>query len=163
MSTSIYKLSLLMGLGSSRWLILGFVLFASNISMGQKTLTWEMMAEIEYSPVYMEELGTLFDVASFSTQIMELEGQRVEIIGYLLPIDVMGDEYALSQGPFAACFFCGKSGPESVMELKIRKKENWFGMDRLVLFSGLLELNASDPNNLYYILTDAVAEERLDK
>lgn len=132
-------------------------------SSAQTSLTWELMADITYNPVYMEELGTRFDVASFSTRMMEMEGERVEIVGYLLPIDVMGDEYALSEGPFAACFFCGKGGPESVMELRIRKKENWFGMDRLVLFSGILELNADDPEHLYYILNDAVAEERLDK
>ena len=80
-------------------------------------------------------------------------------------VDCFGgeDEYALSEGPFASGFFCGKGGAESVMELRIKKVESWFAMDRLVLFSGTLELNADDPEHLYYILNDAVAVERLDK
>ncbi len=49
------------------------------------------------------------------------------------------------------------------MELVFKKTESWFAMDRLVMVRGILDLNASDPNHLYYILNQAEALERLDK
>lgn len=92
-----------------------------------------------------------------------MEGEQVMLIGYLLPVAVGSDEYVLSANPFATCFFCGKSGPETVIELNLARSEKWFAMDQLVMFEGVLRLNEKDPEHLYFILDGAIALERMDK
>ncbi|GEM_PF-685939 len=133
------------------------------LTRAQSSLTWEELAQVSFVDEYQSQTGTVYPRAEFSKKVRQREGQDVYIIGYLLPLDVKGKAYALSASPFAACFFCGKSGPETVMELVFKKTESWFAMDRLVMVRGILDLNASDPNHLYYILNQAEALERLDK
>jgi hypothetical protein len=129
----------------------------------QTRITWEDLADVTFTDVYREEMGTVYPRADFGKTPRRLSGQQVMLIGYLLPMDVGGKAYALSASPFAACFFCGQSGPETVMELELRKTESWFAMDRLVLVRGRLRLNADDPSRLYYVLELAEVMERLDQ
>ena len=85
------------------------------VSRAQSSLTWEELAQVTFIDEYQSQTGTVYPRAEFSKKIRQREGQDVFIIGYLLPLDVKGKFYALSASPFAACFFCGKSGPETVM------------------------------------------------
>ncbi len=129
----------------------------------QTIINWQTLSQVSFQDEYQQESGTVFAVADFSKDVRKLSGQKVQLIGYLLPMDVRGKLYALSANPFATCFFCGKSGPESVMELELIKTESWFAIDRLVLIRGTLELNADNPQRLYYILKEAEVLERMDK
>ncbi|MBI1194114.1 MAG: DUF3299 domain-containing protein [Bacteroidetes bacterium] len=144
-------------------LFLGIMLSMPSSVQAQSSLTWEELSQVVFVDEYQSQTGTVYPRAEFSKKVRQREGQDVYIIGYLLPLDVKGNAYALSASPFAACFFCGKSGPETVMELVFKKKESWFAMDRLVMVRGVLDLNASDPSHLYYILNQAEVLERLDK
>jgi hypothetical protein len=145
-------------------LLLMLVLGCSALSMhAQKPLRWDDLADVDFEETYLETLGTVYSVANFSKAIRKLENQRIRIAGYLLPLAVGSDEFALSSAPFAACFFCGQAGPETVMELHLERTESWFAMDRFVLVEGRLRLNADDPDMLYYILEEALVIERLDR
>ena len=102
---------------------------------------------VEYSYENKDELafGTYFE-------------EEVEITGYIFPFDLEGNYYILSKFPYSACFFCSKDGsvgPETVMELKIKERYDWFQMDDIVTFKGKMKLNDTDINQLYYILEDA--------
>ena len=144
-------------------LLLFMVLMPLHQLQAQKPLRWDDLAEVQFEDEYLETLGTVYAIAQFSKTIRKLENQRIRIAGYLLPLAVGADDYALSSAPFAACFFCGQAGPETVMELHFAKTESWFAMDRFVLVEGRLRLNADDPEMLYYILEDARVIERLDR
>jgi hypothetical protein len=143
-------------------LILTLLVLGLQPLLAQTRITWEDLADVKFTDVYREEMGTVYPRADFGKLPRRLDGQQVMLIGYLLPMDVGGKAYALSATPFATCFFCGQSGPETVMELEFRKTEPWFAMDRLVLVRGRLRLNADDPSRLYYVLELAEALERLD-
>ena len=153
---------------SIAFLLLLSMLTLSNSVSAQKSakplpLTWELLADVSFTDSYLPEMGTTYQIAKFGRFVESMEGKEVMIIGYLLPLDIGGDQYALSATPFATCFFCGGGGPETVLELRLAKKEPWFEMDQLVQFQGTLILNSDSPSSLYYILEDAVAVERLDK
>lgn len=136
---------------------------APLLGVSQQPLRWDDLTAVTFKDVYREDLGTVYPEASFDRSLQKLAGKRVQIPGYLLPLAVGGDDYALSSSPFAACFFCGKAGPETVIELHFSKTESWFAMDRFLLVEGRLRLNADDPSALYYVLEEAVAVERLDR
>ena len=81
-----------------------------------------------------------------------LEGKKVQIQGYMIPVDLELGLYVLSANPYAACFFCGNAGPESVMALKFDKKPRRFELDEVVTFKGTLQLNDSNVDEMNYLL-----------
>lgn len=95
----------------------------------------------------------------FEKPLKKLDGKTITIRGYVLPLDVDGQSYALSANPFAACFFCGGAGAESVLGL-------WFDgppprrykTDEMATFEGTLVLN--DVYGGYVYLLQQVKEVR---
>jgi len=78
------------------------------------------------------------------------------IRGYMLPLDPLGTQYVLSKHPMANCFFCGKAGPETVLELRLHPKSiRRYTMDEVHTFKGILRLNEKNPATLHYIIESA--------
>ena len=123
-------------------------------TFGQKSIRWEDLSAVSFKEVYNTDLGAYVMVPSFSEEIKALEGQEILIKGHVIPMDVSANDYVLSANPFASCFFCGNSGPETVMELKLKSK-NLFQTDDYKTFKGILKLNSDDIYSLNYILEEA--------
>jgi len=133
------------------WII--FLLFGF-LGHAQTDLTWETLAEIEYSYVQNYEANFWYGTPTFSPAVKALEGKEVKIKGYVLPMDVSGEVYVLSAFPFASCFFCGGAGQESVIELRLKNYKQKFETDEFLSFTGKLKLN-SEELELNYILDEA--------
>ncbi len=118
-------------------------------------LTWETLVNIEYRSEYFEEMGMELYSPVFTKALEELDGKLVEITGYVIPVVDDGSEIALSQNPYAACFFCGKASPASVMTVSFVKPNRRLRTDDYETFSGRMKLNYDDPNQFYYILEEA--------
>jgi hypothetical protein len=135
------------------------LLLLSSFASAQTTVTWDWLQQ----QVYMVEA---FDLASrqrvqrprFLKDLRKLDGKQITIEGYVLPLDVDGQSYALSANPYAACFFCGGAGPESVIAL-------WFDgpaprrykIDERARFTGRLVLNETY-DGYVYLLQGAIEE-----
>ncbi|MDW3648300.1 MAG: DUF3299 domain-containing protein [Bacteroidia bacterium] len=130
-----------------------FILASSRLS-AQLDLSWETLAEIEYSYVQNYEANFWYGTPSFSESVKGLEGKEVKIKGYVLPMDVSGEQYVLSAFPFASCFFCGGAGQESVIELRLEDYDRKFETDEYLEFRGILKLNDAELE-LNYILDKA--------
>jgi hypothetical protein len=50
----------------------------------------------------------------------------------------------------ASCFFCGASGPESLIDLNFKKKGLHFNSDDVRTIKGIFKINWSDTDNLNY-------------
>lgn len=131
------------------WLLICFCISLSLSA--QVDLTWETLAEIEYSYVQNFEANFWYGTPSFSESVKQLEGKEVQIKGYVLPMDVSGEAYVLSAFPFASCFFCGGAGQESVIELRLEDYKQKFETDEYLEFRGILKLNDQELE-LNYIL-----------
>ena len=73
----------------------------------------------------------------------------------MIPVDIDANYYVLSANPFASCFFCGQAGPESVVSIKFKGVNRRFNTDDRVTIKGKFRLNATDINELNYILDQA--------
>ncbi|WP_225444017.1 DUF3299 domain-containing protein [Echinicola arenosa] len=104
---------------------------------------------------YSKEVDAYYYFPKFGPSVLELNGKEVVIQGFLLEIDPGEDIFILSANPFAACFFCGGAGPESIIELKVPKDHPRFVMDEIMTFKGKLKLNATDIYQCNYILENA--------
>lgn len=120
-----------------------------------KVIDWDLLAKVEFKDHYFKELEAWYLKPQFSSQIKKLDSQQVIIEGYMIPLDVDGGIYALSAYPFSSCFFCGGSGPESVMTLKFAKDPRRYETDEVVRFTGTLKLNDSNIDNFIYVLQNA--------
>ena len=130
----------------------------SPVLDGEPTeLTWQMLSDVEFTDVYLEELDAYYWMPEFGPQVIGAEGKAFFITGYMIPVDVDEDFYVLSRYPFANCFFCGGAGPESVIDLRFpNKSERAYQTDERLTFRGTLRLNADDVYQMNYILEGAV-------
>lgn len=121
----------------------------------QTKITWDTLTDVTFTDKYSEEVDAYYYFPKFGPSVLALNNKEVIIKGYLLIIDPDNDIYILSANPFAACFFCGGAGPESIIELKIGKDHPRFKMDEVLTFRGKLKLNAVDIYQCNYILENA--------
>ncbi|MDA0940740.1 MAG: DUF3299 domain-containing protein [Bacteroidetes bacterium] len=120
-------------------------------------LTWQVLSDVEFKDVYLEELDAYYWMPKFGPQVIAAEGKEFYITGYMIPVDVDEDFYVLSRYPFANCFFCGGAGPESVIDLRFPgKSERAYQTDDRLTFRGKLRLNADDVYQMNYILDGAI-------
>jgi len=120
-------------------LYLMLMLMSTNIS-AQVRVRWSSFERLQFEEVFEKETSMWILRPKWTDKDRELDGQLVEITGYVIALDVLSDDYALSAFPFASCFFCGAAGPESVMELKLANKMEYL-TDEVHTFQGILKLN----------------------
>ena len=113
-------------------------------------LTWETLADVKYKKKYNAEYDQYFDYPVFGARVKAFNKQKVLIKGYIIPLDV--GIYALSKYPYAACFFCGGAGPETITGLTFAKPPKRYKTDDFVTLKGIFMLNDSDVNNFMYQL-----------
>lgn len=123
----------------------------------QPKVTWETLAKVNYEFIRKEGAALWFGKANFPPEIQTLEGKQIRITGHVLPADANENSYILSAFPFSSCFFCGGAGPESVVELRLKKRREKYKLDQVVTFTGVLRLNDREME-LNYILEEAEAE-----
>ena len=130
--------------------------FISNAIISQVPITWDQLATATWEEK-VDTNGLVSLSANFGAELEKLNEQEVIISGYVIPLDAMGFSYALSANSFAACFFCGQAGPETVMELKVTPKSvnSYDQKTELLTFRGTLILKESNPLGLNYILQGA--------
>ena len=138
-------------------LCLTFLLFLvlNQEVIGQQKVNWATLTDVTFEKEFNEEVLDYINKPSFGPKIQQLDGEEIYIRGYVIPVNPESDYYVLSANPFAACFFCGQAGPESVMEMKLKRGHRKFSTDEYLTFKGRFKLNSSDVNHLSYILEDA--------
>lgn len=111
---------------------------------------WRTLAKLSWNDVYDDVLGMDVSQPVFSDEIKKLNGKTVTVKGYLLPVDVGDQQMVLSAFPFANCFFCGGAGPETVMQIDLKKNTRLY--NKRVTVRGKLKLNDQDFLSLIYAL-----------
>jgi len=137
-------------------LFLIFILGFTPIVNAQeaKRIDWNLLAKTKFESKFSAEAEAYLWYPKFPQDLLVLEGQRVQLKGYIIPVDLEQGLYVLSAFPFAACFFCGNAGPESVAALKFSGKPRRYNTDEVATFEGMFKLNSTDTDELNYILKD---------
>jgi len=131
------------------------LLFFQSLAVGQSENMWKTLSKITYKKEYDELLGFKVDKPVFSAQVKKLDGKKITIRGYIIPVEGYKShrEFVFSAFPYNMCFFCGGAGPETVMEVYAAKPVE-FTQEPITL-EGVLKLNSEDINRLMYILEEA--------
>jgi hypothetical protein len=118
---------------------------------------WLLFGKVKYTERFYKEHNDYYLTPFFDSKIRQYENQEILLKGHFIPLDL--DEknaIILSKVPYAACFFCGGAGPESVAEIYFKGKRPKFKADQVIQVSGKLILNDKDINHMNFILKDAV-------
>lgn len=136
-------------------LVIGATLQAQEVAASGVTL-WQTLEAIDYE-ITQDEWGDLY-VPVFGEKIQALKGKTVEVDGFIIPFEGMfkPEQLILSALPISECFFCGSGGPETVMEITMKKGEKVKYTTKRVRIKGTLVLNRDNPDKLMYQLENAV-------
>lgn len=134
------------------FVILFFISFAS---FAQEENVWKTLAKVDIEKKFDETLNFEIDFPTFSEDVKNLNGQTIELQGWMIPLEELQGEtyFVLSSLPFANCFFCGGAGPETVAEVFSKDKIKY--TEKRITVRGRLQINADDPMKLMYILQEA--------
>jgi len=123
-------------------------------------ISFQHLAQVTFREAMSME-GFLFLKPFFSDSVRNLSGKWITITGFLVPIDHASGFFALSANPYASCFFCGNSGPESVIDMRMKGSPNMpQGIDNMITVTGRLRLNEHSFYELPYILEDTELSAR---
>lgn len=112
-------------------------------------LGWDVLARVDFKTTPERY------VPQFSPELKALDGQEVKIAGFMLPLEAGKKQrrILLTRMPVTCTFCLPGGGPESVIEVHLRKPIDytWEG----VVLSGRLMLLPDDPTSLFYRLVEA--------
>ncbi|MEL6675557.1 MAG: hypothetical protein AAFR61_25340 [Bacteroidota bacterium] len=132
-----------------------FLLWLLGASLlGQTMIDWPLLNEVSYIKGVDLRTGYLVERPRFSKALKKLDGDLVEIEGYIVPLDITGSRYVLSQFPYASCFFCGRAGLSSVMDVWFVDRSKRYVLDDRLKLRGYLRLSDSG-EGLMYLLDEA--------
>lgn len=120
---------------------------------GPDTLSWKLLGEIKFLKKQDKVYGEVM-YPVINTKLKQTQKKRIVMSGFIVPID--NKSYALSKNVFASCFFCGKSGPETIMGIKFRGGNPKLKTDQYVTLEGTFRYNDSNVDDWIYHIEDAV-------
>ena len=122
-------------------------------SVANDTLTWKMLGDIKYTRKKHATYGEV-EFPQVNMKLKTMQKKTVYMSGFIVPID--NKSYALSKNVFAACFFCGKSGPETIAGIKFKGATPKLKTDTYVTLKGTFRYNETDVEDWIYHIEDAV-------
>jgi hypothetical protein len=98
----------------------------------------------------------------FRPLIEKLHGTEIEVKGYIIPLtgERAQSTFMFSAYPYDMCFFCGKAGPESVMEVEMAGGEKVAYSDRAIWVKGTFHFNPNAESGIWYSLKEAESIEK---
>ena len=150
-----------------RYLILVLLLFIGHALSAQRmaykgfpSLVWPKLYDVEFAKG-RDDLGE-FEKPIFPPTVRSLQNKTVVLPRYMVPLEngMSSDRIMLSSLPLNACFFCGVGGPETVVEVHLRKKTPY--IEKPIEVKGVLRLNEENPDQMIYVLDDAEVLGTLD-
>lgn len=120
--------------------------------------TWSTLGMVNTVTSFDADFGMEIKKVKVSAVAKSLEGKEIEVDGYIIPLKGKLDQnhFMLSKFTQNMCFFCGKAGPETAMQVFLANGKKVAYSDDKIKVKGILRINENDPGGLLYTLEDAV-------
>jgi hypothetical protein len=114
---------------------------------GLNALPWPLLAETTLDKKYRP---------TFAKYLQELNGKQVTLNGFLQPLDeeLRSSTYMVIEYP-VGCWYCEAPDVTSIVFVELRKGKMKDYTREMIKVTGKLVLNATDPENFLYTITDA--------
>jgi len=139
---------------SLNWVILSLGL----LSFDNAPQLWSLFEKTKFEQKLNRQFGTYFYYPQFGAELLALQGKSVTLKGFYIPLEISNSKtLILSKYPIEDCFFCGGAGPESVAVIYLNTPPSKRPkLDQIVQVRGILQLNATNVEEMTFILKNAV-------
>lgn len=122
------------------------------------TVTWKNLGDVKFTKGNHPDYGEVM-FPKVNAKVKALHKKKITISGFVVPID--NEHYALSKNVFAACFFCGQAGPETIMGIHFKDFKGRIKTDTYVTITGYLRINENNVDDWIYNLDNTVVVKGL--
>lgn len=142
----------------TKTLALLFLTLSTMAAVQKEPDLWGMFAKTRFVEKLNREFNMYFLYPNFPDELKAMEGKVVSVSGFYIPLDIATSNYAVvSKFPMAQCFFCGGSGPETIVVGKLKTRPSRrIKTDEIITIRGKLKLNSEDVEEMNFILEEAV-------
>lgn len=136
--------------------ILNLVLFFPGLGSAQDN-AWGMLMMTETEKEFDPTLGMEIDIPNIHPAAKNLNGEQIQLEGFIIPLEGKKSQshFMFSAFPINMCYFCGRAGPESVIEVFMKDGESLPFTDKKIWIQGELRVNEHDPQSNIYTLNYA--------
>lgn len=137
-------------------LILSLVFFFPGLGSAQDN-AWGMLMMTETEKEFDTTLGMEIDIPNIHPAAKNLNGEQIKLEGFIIPLEGKKSQshFMFSAFPINMCYFCGRAGPESVIEVFMKDGESLPFTDKKIWIQGELRVNEHDPQSNIYTLNYA--------
>lgn len=137
-------------------LILSLVFFFPGLGSAQDN-AWGMLMMTETEKEFDPTLGMEIDIPNIHPAAKNLNGEQIQLEGFIIPLEGKKSQshFMFSAFPINMCYFCGRAGPESVIEVFMKDGESLAFTDKKIWIQGELRVNEHDPQSNIYTLNYA--------
>jgi hypothetical protein len=139
----------------SAFLLLSIFFIDNGIAQTKKNV-WSTLAMMKYERQYAENdgIGAQAGQGRFLPLIEALVGEEIEVKGYIIPLSGQKaqNHFMFSAYPYASCFFCGKAGPESVIEVFMKDNKKVEYSDKAITIKGKFKFLPNKLDDIMYQL-----------
>ncbi len=128
-----------------------------NFSSLAQTNSWGSLMLTTTTQEFDPTLGMEIDIPNIHPAAQQLAGSEIALEGFILPLEgkKAQSHFMFSIFPINMCYFCGRAGPESVIEVFMKDKTTVPFTDNKIWLKGVLRINDSDPQSNIYTLENA--------
>ena len=131
-------------------------IFTFQEIFAQNKNVWNTLALMKFERQYAQNdgIGGQAGQGRFLPIIEALDGEEIEVKGYIIPLSgkKAQSHFMFSAYPFASCFFCGKAGPESVMEVFMKDDKKVEYSDNSITIKGKFKFLPNKLDDIMYQL-----------
>jgi len=144
---------------SQIFFVLILSLFFNISTQAQNKNVWRTLGMIKFEKQFSENDGVAQSrKPRVEPMIQAMDGDEIIVKGYVIPLSGKMEQshFMFSAYPYANCFFCGKAGAESVMEVFTKDDKKVAYSDEPIYMKGTFKYLGYKPNDLMFELKDAV-------
>ena len=140
--------------------LIGVLLLTSLNLLGQDS--WSILGMVTFDKTFDSDFGMELMTPKYSPVVLSMDGKEIEVEGYFIALNGKQEQnhFMLSKFPQSTCFFCGKAGPETAMQVFLADGKKQKYSDEKIKVKGTLRINTTDPTGLLYTLEQAKSIEK---
>lgn len=138
-------------------LILFCCTFVIQSVIAQEENIWRKLSVVKYDKRIADADQYVAREPRYMPLMRSLDGTEIIVKGYIIPLTgkVAQTEFMFSAFPYEMCFFCGKAGPETVMEAFAKDGKPIDYSDKSLTLKGTFRFRSSDVNDIMFALENA--------
>lgn len=138
-------------------LMLFFFTFALQNVVAQEENIWRKLSIVKFDKRIADADQHVAREPRYMPLMRSLDGTEIIVKGYIIPLTgkVAQTEFMFSAYPYEMCFFCGKAGPETVMEAFAKDGEPIDYSEKSMTLKGTFRFRSSDVNDIMFALENA--------